>query len=398
MVMKQFFKLVGNEFLRIFSNKVIVAIFFLAPVLYAVLVGYVYKSGKVSNLPIAVIDYDQTSLSSKFVDALDDNENIKVAKVYSSDFSVRKDVVQKDYACVVTIPKSFQADVLQRRYPEVTVDVNTGNILTANYASRGVQSVLATLNAGLEIETLKKQGISAGYAATRFEAFKVSINRLFNASSNYMEFLWPGTLGVVLQQVILLALALSFARDFEDKYFNKLVGFSKISLLHVTIKVIPFYILSIIPFATMAYMFSYFQIDMPILTLSMFKLCFAFATACIFLGLLVSVLLPNQLQATEILMLIATPSFIIGGFTWPLQEMNHTIQVVARAIPLTSFLEGFRKLVVYKAEYSDISYQIGVLGKISLFSFIATILILQLRIYLAGRTEKKAATTKRATN
>jgi ABC-2 type transport system permease protein len=111
--MKAFIQLLGNEFRRIFSNGVVIAIFFGAPMMYAILVGYVYKKGKVVELPIAVIDYDQTPLSDRVIDALDDNENIKIAKVYFDNNEIRKDLIQYDYQAVVTIPTHFEGEILQ---------------------------------------------------------------------------------------------------------------------------------------------------------------------------------------------------------------------------------------------------------------------------------------------
>jgi ABC-2 type transport system permease protein len=48
-----------------------------------------------------------------------------------------------------------------------------------------------------------------------------------------------------------------------------------------------------------------------------------------FIGVLVSILVPNQLKATEILMVIATPSFILSGFTWPLSQMPVWVQAIS---------------------------------------------------------------------
>jgi ABC-2 type transport system permease protein len=364
-------------------------IFFGAPVLYAVLVGYVYKKGKVIELPVAVINYDRSPLSDKLIDALDDNESIKVAKVYFDNTGVKEAIIKNDYQAVITIPKRFEADILQKRYPEISVDVNTANILTANYASRGIQTVLATMNAGFEIETLKKQGLSVSQATDHFESFKISINRLFNSSSNYMEFLWPGVLGTVMQQVFLLALALSFARDFEDGYFTYLVKHNSISLYLMFIKVLPIYIFGTLVWVLVGGMFTYFDIPLPVFSIPMLGLVSLFTTACIFLGVLVSILVPSQLKATEILMIVATPSFIIGGFTWTLEAMHPVVQTIANCIPLTPFLQGFRKLVIYGGTISDIRPQINALWKITGVCFVAATIALQIKIYLVKKEIKR---------
>jgi ABC-2 type transport system permease protein len=57
-----------------------------------------------------------------------------------------------------------------------------------------------------------------------------------------------------------------------------------------------------------------------------------FVISVSFIGVLVSILVPNQLKATEILMVIATPSFILSGFTWPLSQMPVWVQAISNVI------------------------------------------------------------------
>ncbi len=79
--MKNFWSLIIREFKLFFQNKVLLVLFLGAPVLYGVLVGGVYKKGKVTNLPIIVVDEDRSPLSRQLIDMFEENEVIYVAKV-----------------------------------------------------------------------------------------------------------------------------------------------------------------------------------------------------------------------------------------------------------------------------------------------------------------------------
>jgi len=52
-------------------------------------------------------------------------------------------------------------------------------------------------------------------------------------------------------------------------------------------------------------------------------------------------------------MVIATPSFILSGFTWPLSQMPVWVQGIANLIPLTHFLKAFRILIVENGTFSQ---------------------------------------------
>lgn len=390
--MKSFLSLLGIEFKRIFSNGVVIAILFGAPLTYGILFGFTYKQAKMEDLPIAVVDLDQSNTSSKFIDALDDNEFIKVISVYNDNLHVKEALISNGYQGIITIPANFESDINQRRYPEINVDLNMANILTANFVSRGIQTVMGSLNAGIEMETLKKQGLNPEYAAARFEAFKTNYNRLFNKSSNYEDFMWPGLMGAIMQQVLLLALALVFARDFEDGYFTILIKHNSVSFYHIALKAIPFYLLVTLIWAAVAVMHKAFHLPWNILNREMFILVFVFTSACISLGMLFSILIPNQLRATEFLMVIATPSFVLSGFTWPASGMPQLLVAIGNALPITHFLSGFRKIAIYGGNMQSICTELKTLTWMVVIFFILMIIVLQLKIWRLKKTANPSST------
>jgi ABC-2 type transport system permease protein len=379
--MKLFFILIRREFKLFGSNSLAVLIFIGAPILYALLVGSVYNQATVKDLPILVVDLDNSPLSNKVIDALDDNMYIKVAEVKNIQDNIRDEVIKNNYQGVVTIPAGFEGDIQQKRYTEIDADINGSNMLTANYATTGIQLVLSTLNAGIEIETLKKKGIASEIAQQQFEAFKVNITRFFNSSSNYLLFLWPGMLGTVMQQVFLLALALSFAKEFEENTFRNLIRYSKKASYLLAVKSIPYWLMGIALWLPLIRgYFALFHVNM-MPSLGAFYLASAlFILSLTFMGISASIIFNSQLKATEVLMIIAVPSFIISGQTWPLSQMPHVIQWIAQFIPLTHYLEAFRKLMMYNASFSEISTQIHSLLWLSLVYLAIAFVALRFRI------------------
>jgi ABC-2 type transport system permease protein len=373
--MQNFFSLLKREFQLFWQNEVLRMLFIGAPLLYAVLLGYVYSKGKVTDLPIIVVDLDQTEMSAKAIEMFNDNEVISVAAILYNQNNISKTVIDKEANSVVIIPKDFQKMVLTKRYPEITTIVNTANILTANYASTAIQVCLGTLKAGVQLETLRKQGVPEKLLTEQFEPFKTTFVKKNNRSSNYMYYLWPGVLAAVLQQVILLALALSFAFEFENETFKILVDKSPSILKMMSVKIIPYLIMSFGVWL-LYWMFTfYFRIPFFENLLQLTFVAGIFVLSVSFIGILVSILIPNQLKATEILMVVATPSFILSGFSWPLSQMPNWVQGVANVIPLTHFLKAFRILIIENGTLSQtwdpIKYMIIIGGVCAVLAYIA---------------------------
>jgi ABC-2 type transport system permease protein len=386
--MKDFLKLLRIEFKRIFSNSVLLAIFIGAPIFYGVLFGYVYKQAKVINLPIVIIDEDHSPMSDKIIEAFEDNEALLVCDIRYTVGNILNEMPIKQFDAVITLPTNFEADILQKRHPEIRVDLNMANILNANTASKNIQAVLMTLNAGIEIEGLKKSGLHPTQAATSYESFKINFNKLYNSSGNYINFMLPGLLIAIMQQIIFLAMALVFARDFEDGHFGVLVKKSKSSLYHIALKSTPFIIMIPIMWFFISLLFDYFRIDADIYNLPMLLLTTTLTMASMCIGMLFSIAIPSQLKATELLMVISTPAFILSGFTWPTLAFPDAIANVATYIPSTQFLSGFRKIAFYGGDVSSIKSEINTLLLICCVSFVVLVLLLQFKIYLFSKKRK----------
>ena len=353
--MKSFFQLLKREFNQFFANKTLLTVFFVAPIVYAIMLASVYKSGKVIELPVIVVDRDNSPMSLQIIEMLEDNEGIRVAKILPESIDVQSDMIELDATAVIVIPDRFEADMLQAKYPEVMIYTNTVNMLTANFVSKNIQVTLGTFAAGAEIKALQKKGMPGIQSATRYEPFKQNYVKVFNETGNYFTFMWPAMLAVVLQQVILLAMAVSIAFEVEQKTFGSgIVSKTKSAVITVLIKVFPFLILSI-PMIAVFYGF-HLLYDAPIPTnpVNFMILSALFIASATFLGVMISALLPNALKATQILMLMSAPGFIIGGYTWPTFSMGAPIQWLADSLPLTPFLNAFKLMLMEKATLKQV--------------------------------------------
>ncbi|WP_293956760.1 MULTISPECIES: ABC transporter permease [unclassified Sphingobacterium] len=386
--MKKFIELIQREFKLFFNNKVLLMLFLGAPVLYGILVGHVYQQGKVTEMPIIVVDEDNSPLSSSFIDMLSDNESIEVARVLPSLFDSKDIAMQYEATTIVHIPKGFASGVQQGRLPEMTVFVDGANTLTSNTAMMAVNVCASTLKAGIQIQAQMKRGVPAKIAAQQYEPFKTTFVKQNIRSGNYLYFMLPGVLITVLQQVLLLGLALSFSSEFEGNTFPDLVRKIGNPIGLILVKIFP-YILMSVGILVLYWGFGQYY-RMPLQAdFGRFVLCtFVFLLAVCFIGVLVSILLPSQLKSTEVLMVIATPAFILSGFTWPSSLMPEWVQAIANVIPSTHYLRIFRLLFIQHAENYHTNKALVSLTIIMIISFTLAVVILWMKIRKIKRTIK----------
>lgn len=378
--MKNFIHLIKREFRLFFNNKVLRLLFIGAPILYGVLIGAVYQKGKITDLPIIVVDQDRSPMSSKFINMLQETESIEVVAVLASLAGAKDKAIDEEATVIVDIPRGFTSDIQQNKLPEITLFVDASNTLTSNTALMAVNGVAMTLKAGIQIESQMKKGIPEYVAAQNYEPFKTTIIKQSIRSGNYLFFMLPGVLLTVFQQVLLLGLALTFASEYENGTFRELARKMPNPLGMLAVKIIPYIIMSV-GILLLYWGFSkYYNMVIGGAFWAFTLSTFVFILAVCGIGVLVSIVLPNQLKATEVLMVVATPSFILSGFTWPLSQMPTWVQYIADLIPLTHYLKVFRLLYLNHADISHIYGPILSMGVIAIVCLTLSAVILHFKI------------------
>ena len=379
--MKRFVEVMIRE-LRLFaSNGVAVFIFLAAPIGYGLVVGATYQSGMLKELPVMIVDLDNSPLSNRTIDAIGDNKYLQVREISHTDVNVKQKVIEEDLIAAVHLPSNFEADVYQRRHPVIRVELNGNNMVESNYAGNGLQSTLATLNAGLEIEALKKQGQPEAISREQFEMFGISYKRFFNPANNYMQFIWPGIMGTVMQQVLLIVLALAFSKEFEEGTFSQLLGYSRSATWLILAKGLPYLVLTLLMWVLIFKGFyPLFHVIQPASFWTNWFMILLFSTAYLFLGIMVSIWIPSQLKTTEILMAISLPTFILSGFTWPPSGMPGWVTALADTLPLTHYLHAFRKIQLNGATLSTVSTEMWTLIGMTLLFFMISVWSLKFKI------------------
>src|SRR5690606_4644520 len=385
--MKNLYYLIKREFTLFYQNKVLLVLFLGAPIMYGVLVGSVYKKGKVTDLPIIVVDEDRSPLSQQLIDMFNENEVIYVSDVLPDLANSAELAMKREATVVVHIPRNFAAEVNYNRPTEMTLFVNASNTLTSNYAMMAVNVCASTMKAGIQIKAQEKKGVPSYVAAQQYEPFKMTIVKQNIRSGNYLYFMLPGVLLTVLQQVMMLGLALSFASEFERGTFGELVSKSSNVFVLILAKIAPYLMMSVFIYL-LYYGFSiFYQMPITIEGLGFFGASVLFLMAVCFIGIMVSVIIPNMLKATEILMVFASTSYILSVFTCPLSQMPDRVISLANFIPLTHILQVFRVLVIEGGTLDFVSSQLWGMAIIAIVSFVVSVIILQIKI---RKTKKEA--------
>ncbi|HBE79224.1 MAG TPA: hypothetical protein DDW65_15845 [Firmicutes bacterium] len=352
-----------KEFLHIFRDKIVCSIAFLAPLAFVALFGFLYIEQKVTNLPVAVYDQDQSELSRTIIQAFSDSERFKITTVCNNYREIEHLMQSEKVLSVIVIPPNLQQDVKSGKSREVALIFNGTNILTMNTLANVAAQVIPTISGGITMKIIQGYGVPEQKAYQAVTALSFRSRYWYNPSTSYLVFMLLGLLGTVLQQITLLGVALSFIKEKESGSWRHL-AFSKLSAFEILMgKLSVYFIIYCIDAMVMFGLgFSCFGMPMHGSPLLFLIVNLLFILVMLALGMAISIVTTSTPQAIEISMLIAMPSFLISGWTWPYLSMPFPIQILSKLLPLTHFLDAIRRIVYMGAGFDVVWPQFVILG------------------------------------
>jgi ABC-2 type transport system permease protein len=367
--MKRLLFLIRREFRLFAGNKIMLAFYLGGPILYGGIFGLVYAKGKINDLPIVVVDKDHSPLSAQLIDMLDDADVLEVRTVRNEALDLQKVFMADTTYAVVEIPYQFEADVLQGRHPELITYINNTNLLASGYVSRSISGVAATLNA-----------MRPAASGRTTEAFRLNVFKLFNPSSNYFLYAWPSYLGIILQAVVMVVLALSFASEQESGALPDLYRQSGGSALTILLSKAGFYwMLSLFILLVYGLYFYLFHQPFPEHYGSLALTAFLFIAATSFLGMSAGLLFRTQLASLQFLIILSTPAYISSGYSWPYDEDGWAAQLFGHVFPYMPFVNSARILVNEHGTAGDIRDYTYLQAEQLLFYFILAWVLLKIK-------------------
>jgi ABC-2 type transport system permease protein len=184
----------------------------------------------------------------------------------------------------------------------------------------------------------------------------------YNPDMDSAKFNLPGVVGIVLQNITIVAIAGAMVREREHGTIEQLIVTPIKPAELIVGKMVPYIFTSTIN-----------SIVVLILSMTVFGLTvagslgqlalisFMFLLGSLGLGILFSALASNQQQSTQISLFFILPSVMLSGYFFPREAMPAALQFVGQFIPLTHYLIVLRGIVLKAMTVSDLWRQIAIL-------------------------------------
>lgn len=334
---------IRREILRISSSYVLLFTTLIAPVSVFLLVQWMFSAGVIRDLPISIVDMDQSSLSRKITHMVDATPVASV-KYKSRSLEEAQSLMNRGKAeAILVIPANMYKDILSGKAPNMALYINNTNLVKGGTLKSGLYKTLATVSAGIKVQTYQKKGATEYMAMEKALPIKTDVHILFNPFGSYAYFLALGLLPMMLTVFAFLGSVYALGIELKDGTAGELMQTAHNDVITaITGKFFPYTLLYLINAMVMNLILFKGQ-DTPlhgnllVILISELMLIVAYqAIAILFLNITANLRLSLSLGSAYTMMALT-----FSGLTFPSMAMPMVAKVFSYIFPYTPWLKIF---------------------------------------------------------
>ena len=286
------------------------------------------------NVPLAVLDMDQTQISRAFVQQITAGQDLELYAYASSMDEVEAMLMRGEIKAALVISRGFAEDMQSLRGMPMQVIIDgtepeSGGFAVEHIAARAEEFISIALASQLQAQ---------GFSVDSLQPIDLRIRTWFNPDLKPRNDIIPGLISMVLGFPA-LSVALTLAHEREHGTLEQLLA-TPIRRAELLIgKIIPYIIVGlfnviIIPFLAI----TWFGISFNGNFLLFFGLSAIFMFAVLSMGIIVGVFMRTQAAALALsFLVIFFPGFFLTGIFFPLASMPEEARMEAMFLPGTHY-------------------------------------------------------------
>ena len=337
-----------KEFLHLLHNWWLPALILVGGALELLLIGWA-TSRPITNLPLMVLDHDQSAASRALIGSLENMETFVLEGYVDRMDRLQQAFDRGEITAALVIPPGHGSQVARLRAgvanpgrvrPTVALWLDGAESMAASAALRDSESAVQQFGQQLVIHHMSLDE----RALMRFEP---SLRVWFNEELSEALYTTPAELGLMLEFTVLIFAALAFARERELGTLEQLLVMPFSSLEIIVGKALP---AAVVGFADFWLLLGIIHVAFGVPVRGSVPLLFVLALGYVLVelgkGLVISIVSRTQHQAFLLVMMVVMVDFMFTGFAAPVESMPRVLQWVAQFVPAHHWLAILRGVLL----------------------------------------------------
>ena len=343
----RWWSIVLKEFLQLKRDRVTFAMIVGLPIIQLTLFGYAINTDP-KHLPTAIVVGEDSVFARSFVAGMRNSAYFDVIETMPDEASARRALARGTVQFVLSIPTDFSRRLLRGERPSLLIEADASDPTAITTALAAVPGLIAPVVA-------KDLTGSLAHLNGTPAAFDVQVHRLYNPEGITQYNVVPGLMGVILTMTMVMMTGLAITRERERGTMENLLATPVLPIEVMTGKIIPYVAIGLIQ-ATIIVLAARYVFHVPFAggLVALYLSALLFIAANLTVGITLSSLAQNQLQAMQLTMFYFLPSLLLSGFMFPFGGMPRWAQWLGNLLPLTYFNRLVRGILLKGNGWSDL--------------------------------------------
>lgn len=330
----------------------------LGPILFISLLGLTFSKIFVEEIPMAVLDMDNSSVSRNLVKQFKETSKFKVTYYAQSNEELNEAIKSKKVSVGLIIPHNFAKDANAMKAPKTLLLIDETNIVIGNNAMSYGSEILNTVNAGIQLNVLQANGMVPYTAQKSVGSLSFTERILYDPQLSYMRYLLYAMVGAVVQQVYIGALAPALIEEKLSMVKMKLRSKEGVrKLLKISVKVLVFALMAAAGTTGSLYVAGkYFYLPLKGSLVDYFILLAVFLLDLTAVSFIFAFIFDAMDQCVRFSMFLSVPTFLTAGYVWPEYMMPMGFfSVVKKLWPLAYFINPLKTINLKGIDFNVIA-------------------------------------------
>ncbi len=318
-------------------------IYWFCMVLFPVIVIYFFtslmQSGVPTDMPVGVVDLDNTATTRTMIRKLDAFQSTKVIASYNNVNEARRAIQENKIYAFLYIPRGTTSGLMSASQPKISFYYSNVTLVAGSLLYRDLKTISALGSAAVGKQKLSAFGKTEGEIRTFLQPIAIDLHMIGNPWANYNVYLSTVMVPGLLMLFVFLLTPYSIGTELKFKRSKEWMAMAENKTwVALTGKFLPQTIIFLAIFYGFEfYIYGVMDFPHPGGVWSMLLLVLLAVTSAEGFGIFTFGLIPSLRMSMSVCSLWSVVSFSACGATFPTFAMSPIIEGIAQLFPLRHY-------------------------------------------------------------
>ena len=309
------------------------------PLLAMVFFTSLMDEGLPEDMPVGIVDLDNTTTSRSLIRRLDAFQSSKVVAHYPSVAEARHAIQENEIYAFLYIPKGTTDDLLASRQPKISYYYNMASVMSGSLLMRDLKTISTLGSAGVGQATMRAKGYTQEQIMAFLQPIRINLHQVANPWTNYNSYLSTVIVPGVMMLFMFMISAYSLGMELK---FGRGKEWLKLADNRIVVAILGKFLPQAVVFLSLIFFYEFYMYGImqfphqgdlwDIILLSLLEVF-----GSIGFGIFAFGLMPSLRMSMSICSLWAVLSFSMAGFTFPVMGMDSPLQSLSWLFPLRHY-------------------------------------------------------------